>query len=305
MSVDDERQILEAIATIVVPVFNEKDAIRNEVETLLGFPWIERFQLIIVDDGSTDGTSAILKGMEVGLPESVRILFQPRNRGYGAALKAGISVAETEWIVITDADGSYPNECIPGLVEKCLLDGLDMLVGARTKPNAAIPWVRRFPKWVLRQLANLITKANIPDLNSGLRVFRRKMAIDFSNLICDGFSFTTTITLAALCNGFRVQYEPIEYHVRMGSSKIRPIHDTLNFVFIIVTTVFYFDPLRVLLPLCVLLTGLGGGAVIYQLLREEPDVSTVPFLLLQTGFMMFALAIISDLIVKSRNHLRT
>ena len=290
--------------TIVVPVYNEKDAIRTEMETLLNFTWLNDFKLMVVDDGSTDGTADILKQIEPELPDHVRILYQPRNRGYGATLKAGIAVAETEWIVITDADGSYPNERIPELVCQCLKSGVDMLVGARTTPNAAIPFIRRFPKWVLRKLANNITQADIPDLNSGLRVFRRKMAMDFSNLICDGFSFTTTITLAALCNGYRVQYEPIEYHVRTGSSKIRPIYDTLNFVLIIVTTVFYFDPLRVLLPSCVALCGLGGGVALYQLLRTEPNITTVPVIILQTGFMLFALAVVSDLIVKSRNHPR-
>jgi glycosyltransferase involved in cell wall biosynthesis len=198
------------------------------------------FELIVVDDGSSDRTA------ELSEAAGAQVLRLPENRGYGAALKAGIARAKHEIIVITDADGTYPAESIPVLLEN--LGEYDMVVGARIGANVAIPLVRRPAKWFLRRLASYLAGRAIPDLNSGLRVMRKSLVKRFEHLLPSGFSFTTTITLASLCSGALVRYSPIDYHERIGESKIRPAH-AAEFLLLILRTIVYFNPLKVFLPI--------------------------------------------------------
>jgi len=172
-----------------------------------------------------------------------------------------------------------------------------MVVGARRGRNARIPAARRPAKWILNQLANYLTGARIPDLNSGLRVIRRDLWERFEPLYPDGFSLTTTITLAALTNGYAVRHVPIEYRRRIGRSKIRPVRDTLSFVQLILRTVLYFDPLKVFVPLSLLLllasiiVGLAS-----KLSGEFMDVTTTA--LFVTGLQMLAIGALADLVTK-------
>ena len=148
--------------------------------------------------------------------------------------------------MITDADGSYPAELIPVLLRD--LGEYDMVVGARVGEHVAIPLIRRPAKWFLRKLASYLAGRAIPDLNSGLRVMRKPLVTRFEHLLPSGFSFTTTITIAALCSGSLVRYCPIDYHKRIGESKIRPTH-TVEFLLLILRTIVYFNPLKVFIPL--------------------------------------------------------
>ena len=204
-----------------------------------GFPY--EFEILVVDDGSKDRTA------EEARATGVRVVQHRQNRGYGEALKTGIRHARFERIAIIDADGSYPPQEIPRLA--ALLDDAEMVVGARTGPNAAIPLIRRPAKKALTMLASYLTGVTIPDLNSGLRLFRRALAIEFFDLLPSKFSFTTTITLAALNSGYLVEYVEVDYYARTGKSKIRPIQDTFNFTMLILRMTLIFRPLKVYLPL--------------------------------------------------------
>jgi len=228
--------------SVVIPAFNEEGAIEESVRgvfSVMGDSGID-FELIVVDDGSSDRTGELSK------TAGAQVLMLPENRGYGAALKAGIARAKHEIIVITDADGTYPAESIPVLLEN--LGEYDMVVGARIGANVAIPLVRRPAKWFLRRLASYLAGRAIPDLNSGLRVMRKSLVKRFEHLLPSGFSFTTTITLASLCSGALVRYSPIDYHERIGESKIRPTH-AVEFLLLILRTIVYFNPLKVFLPI--------------------------------------------------------
>jgi hypothetical protein len=153
----------------------------------------------------------------------------------------------------------------------------DMVVGARTGENTHVPLVRRPAKWFITRLAESISGSEIPDLNSGLRVFRKSLAMEFYHLFPKGFSFTTTITLAMLSNDYPVKFIPIDYHARVGSSKIRPIRDTANFIHLILRTVMYFAPLRIFLRLALLLfaASVAVGAYSLIVLGRLMDVTTV------------------------------
>ncbi len=237
--------------SIIVPAFNEVESIGPVLDLIIRSmsECGGEYELIVVDDGSTDGTARVAETRDV------RLLRHEFNQGYGAALKTGIRLARHPLLAIIDADGTYPAEALPQLLES--MRECDMAVGARTGPQVAIGFPRRPAKWFLRKLADWQSGSNIPDLNSGLRVFRRDLAERFFGFFPDGFSFTTTITLAALAHGYRVRFLPINYYKRTGKSAIRPLRDFLRFLLLIIRLTVYFRPLKVFLPASGVLLAIG------------------------------------------------
>jgi len=277
--------------SIIIPAYNEEGAVGETLDQVKeamdqsGFA----YEIIVVDDGSTDRTAQIAR------ERGVKLLQHPSTLGYGASLKTGIRRARYAVIAITDADGSYPSWKIPALLES--IDEYDMVVGARVGERVSVPLMRRPAKWLLRQLANYLVGKEIPDLNSGLRVFKKESALAFFRVLPSGFSFTATITLAMLANEYLVKFVPIDYYPRVGRSKIRPVHDTLNFISLIVRTVMYYSPLKVFMPLSLLflLTGLIRSA--YGIVSVR-NISDSDLLLLVTGMLIGMLGLLADLIDK-------
>jgi glycosyltransferase involved in cell wall biosynthesis len=273
---------------VVVPCYNEEGAILETIASLRRhLRNTGPYQLIVVNDGSTDRTGELLKAA-VQQDRDLCVLTHARNRGYGAALKTAIRQTSAELIVITDADGTYPNEQIPKLVQ--MAQDADMVVGSRTAPNAQYPAIRKLPKVFLRAYASWIAGTHIPDLNSGLRVFRRELARHFLYLLPDGFSFTTTITLAMLTHESTVRYHPIGYAPRIGKSKIRPIRDTLRFFHLIIRMGVFFAPMRTLMPLSFALFGLFSASLLYDVVLERNLTDkTVVLLMFSMNTVLFAL----------------
>jgi glycosyltransferase involved in cell wall biosynthesis len=232
--------------SIVVPCYNEQDAIAHTIEAIRNaLPDKDSYELLFVNDGSTDETGLMLE-TEVKKDGNIQIVTHKKKRGYGAALKTGIRHAQADLIVITDADGTYPSERIVDLLEA--IKDADMVIGSRTGESVLYPLHRRFPKAFLCRYANWVTGTNIPDLNSGLRVFRKEQVKRFMRFLPDTFSFTTTITIAFLTNNLTVKYIPINYNDRIGKSKISPIRDTLRLIQLLVRTGMYFSPIKVFSP---------------------------------------------------------
>jgi glycosyltransferase involved in cell wall biosynthesis len=269
--------------SVVIPAFNEEKGIvptlRELRESLNGLD----YEIVVVDDGSRDRTA------ELARAEGVTVHQQPANRGYGASLKAGIRRAKHDVLVITDADGTYPASAIPDLVAGC--ETYDMVVGARVGENVAIPLVRRPAKWVLGKLASYLAGRPIPDLNSGLRAMRRELVRQYEHLLPSGFSFTTTITLAALCRDHLVRFDPIDYRAREGDSKIRPRH-AYDFFLLILRTIVYFNPLKIFLPVGAFFFAAGIAKTIYDVAKENLSESAIFAFL--TAFLMWGLGLISD-----------
>jgi glycosyltransferase involved in cell wall biosynthesis len=279
--------------SIIIPAYNEEESIGETLDQVKGAMDQSGFahEIIVVDDGSTDGTARIAR------ERGVKLLQHPSNLGYGASLKAGIRRARYAVIAITDADGSYPSWKIPALLES--IDEYDMVVGARVGERVSIPLMRRPAKWLLTRLANYLVGKEIPDLNSGLRVFKKEIALAFFRILPSGFSFTATITLALLANDYLVKFVPIDYYPRGGRSKIRPVQDTLNFISLIVRTVMYYSPLKVFMPLSLifLLAGVIRGAYGIVTIR---NISDSDLLLFVTGMLIGTVGLLADLIDKTR-----
>ena len=263
---------LETAVSVVIPAFNEGDHVAAQIRAVQAVmaqtSW--RFEIILVDDGSNDDTAARADAT------GVRVLRRRTNRGYGAALKLGIEASRYDWILITDADGTYPTEAIPDLLAAA--SGNSMVVGARTGVTVRVPLARRPAKWFLRWLASYLAGQRLPDINSGLRLMRKDLVARYAHLLPDGFSFTTTITLAAACNGHPVEYFPINYHARLGESKIRPRH-AYDFTLLILRTIVFFNPLKVFIPLGGALAVLGLAKFAYDITRDNLSESAVLALL--------------------------
>jgi len=282
--------------SVIIPVYNEEEAVQNVIRAINGDlkSLNENCEVIVVNDGSTDNTRKLLEEAKL----DVRLINHDHNMGYGAALKTGIKNAKAEIIVITDADGTYPNDRIPELVRAFEESNYDMVVGARTGKNVSISLIRKPAKWFLNKLANYLSGYNIPDLNSGLRVMKKEVVQKFTYLLPDGFSFTSTITLAMLSNGYSVKYIPVDYHKRKGKSKIRPVKDTLNFIQLIFRMVLYFDPLRVFVPLSVILVLLSFVVLIGSWVFFEEIFDVTFGTILMSAVMVLAIGMLADLIDK-------
>ncbi|MBI4721255.1 MAG: glycosyltransferase family 2 protein, partial [Chitinivibrionia bacterium] len=196
---------------------------------------------------------------------------------------------------IIDADGTYPYDRLPDLIERAR--HADMVVGARTGENVTYSFVRRIPKLFLKSYMSWLAGQPIPDMNSGLRVFRKSAAERFFKILPDTFSFTTTITLAMMSNRYDVQFVPIDYMSRTGKSKIRPIHDTIRFAQLILRTGMYFAPLRVLLPVTGILFLGFIASICYDIfvLRNLTDKSVIMFMFTMNTAIF---ALLADMIDK-------
>ena len=277
--------------SIVIPAYNEGNAIGDtlsELKTMLSCNGIEA-EIIVVDDGSSDDTS------KVALQSGVRVLRHFSNRGYGAALKTGIPAASNQIVAMTDADGTYPFRYIPDMLKE--LENADMVVGARIGTNVKIPWVRRPAKWLLNKLANYVSGHKIPDINSGLRIFRKDTVIHYFPILPDQFSWTTTITLALLCDNYAVKYLPIDYRQRVGKSKIVP-WDAASFTVLILRMAILFRPMRVFLPLAILGFTYGiAKTVIDLVIIGDRMISASAIMMAMAGLVILLMGMLADALI--------
>ena len=278
-------EVATVAVSVVMPAFNEAQMVGAQIERIREV--MDRtncpYELIVVNDGSTDDTANAVR------QHRVHLINKKYNKGYGAALKTGIAAAKYDWILIIDADGTYPAENIPDLLGA--LPEYDMVVAARTGKNVHIPLVRRPMKWVLGRLANYLARQPIPDLNSGLRVFKKSLAEKFEHLLPSGFSFTSTITMSMLLNDYRVLYLPIDYHKRVGLSKVRALH-VYDFLLVILRTAIYFNPLRFFLPLGAVFFLAGLVKLIFD--SAHRTFSAAAGISLLAALVIWAVGLISD-----------
>lgn len=289
-------------ATVVLPCFNEQDHVLQELERITGSLDASgiSYEILAIDDASTDGTLAVLRAAAERMP-SVQVLSFRRNGGSGTARRIGTLRARGEIVVWTDADMTYPNERIPELVELLLADpSYDQVVGARTSEEGTHKWLRVPAKWLIRKIAERLSNQKIPDLNSGLRAFRRSVSLPYLRLLPPGFSCVTTITLAFLQNQHDVHYVPIDYAKRAGTSKFHFVRDAYRYILQVLRMIMYFDPLKVLMPLALWLLGLGVVKAVVDMVRHPFYFPANTVLLVMAGLLIGSMALLADLIVRSR-----
>lgn len=277
--------------SVVIPAFNEERGIGPTLEAVLSALSTLDLpsEVVVVDDGSTDSTAA-----KAAAFPGVRVVSHGKNRGVGVARNTGILESRYQAVVMLDADGTYPADAIPALVRR--LSRCHMAVGARTGEKVAKDWLRAVPKWVILRLACYISGQRIPDLNSGLRAFRKASVMPFFSILPPGHSWVSTITLAMLSNGMEVEFIPVNYYKRIGKSTFHPFKDTYNYIMVVIRTIMYFDPLKVFFPAGTILLFLGILKSVLDLVISN-DIKESDVIIILSGVVVLFQGLLADLIV--------
>jgi glycosyltransferase involved in cell wall biosynthesis len=275
--------------TFVIPCYHESgDIIRKTVAELLNAMKGEiPFEVVLVNDGDRIETfpefteaAVITKHHEI-------------NCGYGASLMTGIDAARYDWIGIVDADGTYPIGHFKRFLE--FTGKYDMVVGCRRLQD--LPFMRRLPKYLLLKLAAYISDHHIPDLNSGMRLFRRNIVMNYRRLFPKRFSFTTTITMICFTNFYSVRFLDIPYYTRIGPSAINPVGDTVKFFSLVLRLALYFKPLRFFIPLSMLTFGAASARAIRDILAVN-HFGGLTLVLFFMAFQIFFFGLLAEIINK-------
>ena len=280
--------------SVVLPIYNERGHLRAEIEriqaALAASPYT--FEIIVVDDGSDDGSEADLPTIE-----GIRLIRHSHNRGAGTARRTGTTAARGRIVVWTDVDMSYPNDEIPQLVKE--MEGYDHVVGARRTEEGTTRFLRVPAKWFIRKLASYLTETDIKDLNSGLRAFRRDVAMQYVHHLPAGFSCVTTLTMSFLSNGYTVKYVPIDYFPRAGTSKFHWSRDTRRYLLQVVRMTLSYNPLKVFLPLGLVLLSVGLGKLVYDWIDKDFRLAANTLLILFAALQVMTVGLLADLVGRS------
>jgi glycosyltransferase involved in cell wall biosynthesis len=277
-----------ADTSVVIPAFNEADGIAAVVEGIRqNGPWLE---ILVIDDGSTDDTGTLARAA------GARVVRQPYNKGLGAAIKRGIRIAAGAHVLIMDGDGQHRPEDARRLVS-CLGE-YDLVVGARPSATQATAG-RRLGNALLNELASRLTAHPVADLTSGFRAARTELLREFVHMLPNGFSSAATITLAAIKAGYSVTFQPTAARPRQGSSKIRFARDGFKFWLILLRVVTIYSPLRIFVPISLLLLAGGLGYSLWTIITET-NVTDSAAMLIMLSVLVFLIGLVSDQIATLR-----
>lgn len=276
--------------TVVIPAYNEENAISDTIESVSSIllKSYAEIEIIVVDDGSLDATS------ERALRTGASVIRHPQNVGYGRSLKSGIAAAKYDTIVIIDADMTYPAESIPRLIEE-LDKGFDMVVGARTGFHYSGSMFKGPLRSVLKAVVQFVAGRKVPDANSGLRVFHKSTILGYLDHLCDTFSFTTSQTLGYMLTGRFVAYVPIDYHKRVGSTKVKLFMDSFRTLQYILQTAMYYNPMKIFVLFSMVCIGLSFIGFAFCAVTQIHAAYFLAIGSLLLAMLMFGLGLMSDL----------
>ena len=285
--------------SIVLPVLNEELSIGKTIDSInkVMSNGEYDYEIVVIDDGSTDNTLKIAK------EKKSTVIQHPSNLGTGVARKTGILNSSGDVIVTLDADGSYPIHQIPELLKH--FPQYDQVIGARSKEEGRIKFLRIPAKWLIKKLASYLTQVSIPDPNSGFRAFKKELMMKYLYLIPDRFSCVTTMTIAFLSNNHLVKFIPIEYYKRIGKSKFHPIKDTANYIVAIIKMTLNFYPLRIFLPFSIMIFLIGSVKSIYNVFFGVHHMQQLDIVILISALIIFITGLLADLIItlsRKANH---
>ena len=281
--------------TILLPSYNEQEAIVpviQEVREALR-EWPGRWEILVVDDASTDQTAR--RAAEQG----VRVIRRPENGGSGASRKTGTRAARGRLVAMLDADGTYVPSYLPQILS--YFPDYDQVNGARTSEQGTLKALRFSAKLLIRKLAEWISGKRIPDLNTGMKIYKRDLMLRYLWCMPDGFSCVTSMSLAFLCNGHPVKYVSVDYRKRIGESKFHPVKDAAKYASTVLRIIMYFRPLRVFFPLSLIVIGLAMLSTLYHSLhRGHLALEDTEVILAVTALMVLVIGLLADLIVAQR-----
>ncbi|MBO6851339.1 MAG: glycosyltransferase family 2 protein [Marinobacter sp.] len=275
--------MISASVSVVLPAKNEEASIGSLVKELLTFDFVT--QVLVVDDGSSDGTGAIAAAA------GAEIVRHAYSKGNGAAIKSGARAATGEVIVFMDGDGQHSPADIPALLDK-INEGFDLVVGARSKGGQA-SLGRSFANNLYNKLASFIVGQRVEDLTSGFRAVVASKFREFLYLLPNGFSYPTTSTMAFFRAGYSVAFIPISVSKRVGSSHIKPIQDGIRFLLIIFKVGTLYSPLKIFFPMSffIFLIGISYYGFTYYTQGRFTNMSALMF---TTSLIVFMVGLVSE-----------
>jgi glycosyltransferase involved in cell wall biosynthesis len=280
--------------SVVLPIYNEKGHLRAEIDRIREALTASRysFEIIVVDDGSNDGSETELASIP-----GIALITHRRNQGSGAARRTGTTAARGRVVVWTDVDMTYPNNLIPELVDA--MDGYDHIVGWRQTEEGTHKLLRTPAKWIIRKLASYLSETDIKDLNSGLRAFRRDVAMQYVHELPKGFSCVTTLTMSFLGNGYSIAFFPIEYFPRAGRSKFHWLRDTRRYILQVIRMTLSYNPLKVFLPIGLLLLAAGFIKLGYDWSNRDFRLAANTLLVFFAALQVITVGLLADLVVRA------
>ncbi len=272
--------------SIVIPAKNEEAGLASFLPKLREF--YPDNEIIVVDDGSTDGTVGVCE--EAG----VKVVSHPYSKGNGAAVKTGARAASGDYIVFMDGDGQHDPADIQRLLDMTS-EGYDLVVGARSGLSAQASFARWSANGFYNRIASWMVNRKIDDLTSGFRCVNRRKFLSFLYLLPNGFSYPTTSTMAFFRAGYSVGFVPITVGPRLGTSHINVLRDGVRFFLIIFKIGTLYSPLKVYFPTAVLISGLGViNYISGTLLTGNWRFTNMSTLLILTGVTIFLLGLLSE-----------
>ena len=284
----------ECDVSVVLPIYNEKGHLRAEIDRIRAALEASRysFELIVVDDGSNDGSEA-----ELSRIEGITLITHRRNQGSGAARRTGTTAARGRVVVWTDVDMTYPNDLIPELVDA--MEGVDHVVGWRQTEEGTHKLLRTPAKWVIRKLASFLSETDIKDLNSGLRAFRRDVAMQYVHELPKGFSCVTTLTMSFLGNGYSIGFFPIQYFPRAGRSKFHWLRDTRRYILQVIRMTLSYNPLKVFMPVGLGLLVIGLVKLGFDWAERDFRLAANTLLIFFAALQVITVGLLADLVVRA------
>lgn len=280
--------------SVVLPIYNEKGHLRAEIDRIRESLTASKysFEIIVVDDGSNDGSEAELASIA-----GITLITHRHNQGSGAARRTGTTAARGRVVVWTDVDMTYPNDRIPELVDA--MEGYDHVVGWRQTEEGTHKLLRTPAKWLIRKLASYLSETDIKDLNSGLRAFRRDVAMQYVHELPKGFSCVTTLTMSFLGNGYSIGFFPIEYFPRAGRSKFHWLKDTRRYILQVIRMTLSYNPLKVFLPVGLLLLTAGFIKLGFDWSERDFRLASNTLLVFFAALQVITVGLLADLVVRA------
>lgn len=280
--------------SVVLPIYNEKGHLRTEIDRITASLAASKysFEIVVVDDGSNDGSQT-----ELATIPGITLITHRRNQGSGAARRTGTTAARGRVVVWTDVDMTYPNDRIPELVDA--MDGYDHIVGWRQTEEGTHKLLRTPAKWIIRKLASYLSETDIKDLNSGLRAFRRDVAMQYVHELPKGFSCVTTLTMSFLGNGYSIAFFPIDYFPRAGRSKFHWLRDTRRYILQVIRMTLSYNPLKVFLPIGLFLLAAGLIKLGYDWSNRDFRLAANTLLVFFAALQVITVGLLADLVVRA------
>jgi len=286
--------VIEGVS-LVIPAYNEEGAVASVVRAFrvalegAGAP----HEILVVDDGSTDSTAQEARAT------NAEVVHSPQNLGYGLALRRGILAARHPYVMICDADGTYPPSAVAELV--AMAEHFDMVVAARTGRHFRGRGARAVARVGLRLFASFVVGRRIPDVNSGFRVFRKADCLRYFSILSPGFSFTTGLTLAMISDARAVAFVSVDYGARVGRSKVRLVRDTLRMVQVLVQAMVRHNPIKLFAVITASVWLLALIASVVWIVLGNAAIGLVAAATFLTGVQAFSVGLLAEAVRARRD----